>query len=215
MKPSDVILRGEEKDKAFEQLQSSVGEELTLSMDEDGLVTYTQNDPDAELSEEAKQLTTAIDDHSVKVELLANTKETNFMGSEVVGGMYLGAKNVVAGDGEKVTVAGQQLNTDHSEKIDNYFETPGATVLHEVTEAYHGAKLVQKTGIDVTDTGSLLGRKAYNIAHRKATSPPPITVTGYDFDGNVVTNGIGVYRVEYSLQSPGKPKEILKTRTFK
>lgn len=77
--------------------------------------------------------------------------------NEVVGGAFQGAKNVESKDGSKTTIAIQQLNTNHSKKVDNYFQTPGATVLHEVTEAYQGAKLVQRTGMDLTDRDSLLG----------------------------------------------------------
>lgn len=42
MGPTDVILSGPEKQKAFTQLQASVQGYLTLKMDHNGKVTYSQ-----------------------------------------------------------------------------------------------------------------------------------------------------------------------------
>lgn len=82
MGPNDVILKGPEKQKAFEQLQAAVNGEMTLSMNDKGLVSYTQNDPNAELSSNAQQLANAIDDHSVHVNLTASTNERSPAGNE-------------------------------------------------------------------------------------------------------------------------------------
>lgn len=209
MGPNDVILKVPEKEKAFQQLQAAVKDEITLSMNDKGLVTYAKNNPEAELSSNTQQLTTAIDDHSVLVQLTASTSETSRNGNEVVGGAYHGAENV-SKDGKEITVAHQQLNTNHSRRIDSYFETPGATVMHEVTEAYHGAKLVQRTGINVDASNSRVKGMAYDIAHKRATRPPPLTVTGYDHRGNVVKDGSFSAKVEYSMKAPNKKKEVLK-----
>jgi len=43
MAPTDVIIKGTEKDKAFTELQVSVKGKLTLSMDAGGKVTYTKD----------------------------------------------------------------------------------------------------------------------------------------------------------------------------
>jgi len=64
MAPTDVIINATEKNKAFAELQASVKWQLVLSMDAAGKVSYTQ-DVGSKLSKDSKQLTKAIDDHSV------------------------------------------------------------------------------------------------------------------------------------------------------
>lgn len=56
--------------------------ELTLSKDEKGRVGYAKNNLRAELSSDAQQLVTAIDDHSAQVQLTANTNEQSPVGSQ-------------------------------------------------------------------------------------------------------------------------------------
>jgi hypothetical protein len=66
MGPTDVILQGDEKEKAFAQLQASVKGQMNLSMGSDGKVTYTRTG-DGALSKDAQKLANAIDDHSAIV----------------------------------------------------------------------------------------------------------------------------------------------------
>lgn len=114
----------------------------------------------------------------MQVKVRANTDETYGDFGQVVGGAFLGARNSKNRAGKNITVALQQVNANHSEKIDNYYETPGATVLQEVTEAYAGAKLVQKRGTDSGSSGDARG--VYEDAHKMATEPPPLEVTAHD-----------------------------------
>ena len=138
MGPDDVILNGPEKQKALEELQKAVQGQLTLSMDDKGKVTYTQADPKAILSANAKQLTTAIDDHSVTVNVNTSDKTVNAQGYVLVGGEFDG--NTVtpseSNDKPNSVVANQEINPEVLSKIDTYYDKPGANTLHEVTEAY-------------------------------------------------------------------------------
>jgi RHS repeat-associated protein len=205
----DVGITGDQKDKAFQQLQSSVKSELSLKMDGKGNVTYTKNDPDAKLSKDAKQLTNAIDDHSVKVQVKASSAKTTDDGLVVVGGAFQSAMNINR-PGAKFTQTKQQVNTDQTAKIDDYFEKPGGTMLHEVTESYQAGKLVQQrgesSGDSLTDPNSVFG-----AAHNAAT-PPPGNLIGrfYDKNGNEVSpNSSSAVRANFSGKSPTKPETVL------
>jgi RHS repeat-associated protein len=211
MGPNDVILKGPEKEKAFQQLQSAVKGQMTLSMDAKGKVTYKQNNPDAKLDKNGQQLAKAIDDHSVEVQVTANTnKKTADGGGYVVGGAFIGARNLKQKDGKGLTVELHQVNTDHATQIDNHYNTPGATMLHEVTEGYQGAKLVQERGKDSGPSGEF--GSVYKQAHQMATDAPPLIITTYDSGGGVVGhNSPYIDKIEYSMQAPGRKKEVLTT----
>jgi hypothetical protein len=78
MGPIDVFLTGAQAQKAFAELQAAVQGKLNFSMIENGKVTYTQVDG-AKLNKDAKQLTTAIDDHSVTVVVNATNNKTDWI----------------------------------------------------------------------------------------------------------------------------------------
>ncbi len=203
-----MIIRGEEAQTTFDQLQASVAGELTLTKGDNGWVSYTVNNPDAELSDNAKQLTNAIDDHSVQVQVTANTDAKLESGKPILGGAFLGASTIESKNGGEITIAQQQINTDQAATIDNYYDKPGATALHEITEAYQGAKLVQQRG---SNSGPASSRNSvYPAAHSSATKPAgPIVDRFYDANGRQIPYGPNVRSVEFFLESPSKPPLLL------
>ena len=50
MGPEDIIIRGPEEQKAFEELKKSVAGQLNLSKDANGKISYTQTDPKAPIN---------------------------------------------------------------------------------------------------------------------------------------------------------------------
>ncbi|NQX81632.1 MAG: RHS repeat-associated core domain-containing protein, partial [Flavobacteriaceae bacterium] len=163
MAPEDVVITGSESQKAFEELQASVEGELTLSMDENGKVSYTQNG-EGTLSEGAQQLTAAADDESITVNIDAQSDNFNSDGSLRIGGSFMG--NEVNKDG--TVQANQEINPNVLEKLSNANLKPGADVLHEVTEAYQGAKISQAKGTSSPKAG--VTGSVYKQAHANATS---------------------------------------------
>jgi RHS repeat-associated protein len=157
--PEDVILSGSEKQKAFTELQKSVQGQLNLSIDDNGKVSYTTVQG-ATPNADAKQLTTAIDDHSVTVNVNA-TDDTK----QIVGGGFGGNTFAKSDDGKTTVQATQNINPDVLSAADTYYDKPGANTLHEVTEAYEGAKNSQALGIPSPAGQTLL----YNIAHDRAS----------------------------------------------
>jgi RHS repeat-associated protein len=111
MGPTDVIINGAEKEKAFAELQKSVSGQLNLSMNADGKVSYTTVEG-ATPNADAKQLTTAIDDKSITVNVNATNAVKNSAGEVVVGGAFLGNTVTPASskDGVATVDANQQVN---------------------------------------------------------------------------------------------------------
>ena len=188
MGPTDVFLTGNEQQKAFEELKKSVGSSLTLSMDKKGKVTYTQkNGPP---TQDAQQLMSAIDDHTVNVSVLA-TNQKVVAGALNPDGTYMGnsftGKDAISPKGQKVleVVANQLINPQSLSVLDTDAGSPGANTLHEITEAYQGGIIAQSTG--VTSGNSNTPKNTYKKAHNNAT-PQVGKVESEFFDkaGNVV-----------------------------
>jgi hypothetical protein len=188
MRPKDVILKGNQTQTqlAFDELKASVQGQLNLNMDDNGNVTYKITNPSVELNENALQLQTALDDHSVKVVVKASDKLIDSEGEYLVGAAFMGnvllSKDEPNKNGPFTIMAKQEINPAILKQISDYHEKPGADVLHEVTEAYIGAtiSLAAKTSSpSSTHAGSV-----YNEAHDKATSQSGIQYFTYrDKDG--------------------------------
>ena len=208
MSPTDVILLGGEKQKAFTELQKSVSNELTLSMDNAGKVSYTQNST-GPLTKEASQLVGAIDDHSITVNVKAENTKMTSEGTELLGGAFMG--NTVTKDVLTSTTSvstNQEINPGVLESMSTYYGKPGADVLHEVTESYEGGKIAQKTGYSTPSTARPRGMGIYNIAHAAATPQSGDVFVDYrDSNGNstgdtLLKNGTGSYSVQEGTRPP-------------
>ncbi|RYE56546.1 MAG: hypothetical protein EOP48_07750, partial [Sphingobacteriales bacterium] len=187
MAPFDVGLAGNMKQQAFDQLQRSVQNSLTLSMDEKGNVTYTRNsnyvtlDNKAPIDNNAQQLMTAIDDHSVKVSVYASN-EKQVAGHVNFGGVFLGnsfTSNTV--DHKPEVVANQLVNPESTGVLGGLADAPGAHILHDVTEAYHGGTIAQATGVSSGDAD--VPGNSYNEAHSRATPEPNLPIYLREHDG--------------------------------
>src|SRR6185312_2596194 len=217
--PEDVVLSGSQKDKAFAELQKSVQGQLNLSMDANGKVSYTTVQG-ATPNADATQLTKAIDDHSVTVNVNATDSKTTPDGSLYIGGAFGGNTVSVNVDNPvskslaptiSVTAdAKQNVNPSVLAASDAPYGKAGANTLHEVTEAYQGAKMSQATGVSSGDAKA--PGSVYQAAHNAATPQAgPIYETVYDKNGNVLPNYQGAVRAEYSVRPPGKAPVIIMT----
>jgi RHS repeat-associated protein len=224
MAPTDVVLSGAEKQKAFTELQASVKSSLTLSMDAKGKVTYTQNasyvmaDGKAPVTAGAKQLMTAIDNHSVTVNVNADNSNKTSTGLYKIGGAFMG--NTVANESSLPAGASppagiinvstnQEINPNVLGAMDNYYGKPGASTLHETTESYQAALISQKSGVSSGDAG--VSPAVYQTAHNAATPQAgPVTETAYDASGAVVPYNQAI-KAEYSVQEGNRPKLIILT----
>jgi RHS repeat-associated protein len=230
MAPTDVIINGAEKQKAFTELQASVKGQLTLAMDGDGKVTYTTNKDangkDVAVGKDAQQLTTAIDDHTVNVNVNATNNQTTSSGNLFIGGAFMGNSfsegtmnpdDIKNGVEPSITVeTNQEINPKVLSAADNYYGTSGSLTLHEVTESYQGAKIAQQTGSPsgmATAADASNPTSVYNQAHNAAT-PQNMAIyqTVYDAGGRVLNAPFtGAKKVEYSVQQGARPKLVIMT----
>jgi len=91
---------------------------------------------------------------------------------------------------------------------------PGADILHEVTEAYQGSLISQKSG--VSSPAANVAGSVYPKAHAKATNQSgTINETLYDAAGKVMTmtpSGsypVGITRVEWSVTDKKGARAII------
>jgi len=204
---------------AFNQLQNSVKEQLTLEMDGSGAVSYKINrdksGKEVLLSSDAQQLMNAIDNHTINIEVGASlfAKHTS-KGNLMVGGAFMGntVTNKMAKDPSGKTVnivdAKQEINPAILESIDDVYQKPGQSTLHEVTEAYQGAKIAQRSGVSIPMAiGD--GTLEYAIAHKLAAPQAgPITQVRLDKYGTPTSGLIpSVTRsAEWYVQTPKSGK---------
>ena len=205
MAPLDVVLGGAENQKAFAELQKSVQGQLNLSMDAGGKVSYAAVQG-ATIGADAKQLTAAIDDHSITVNVDATNNKTTSGGNLFIGGAF-GGNTVTSAStpgGTATVSAKQEINSTVLGASDAPYGKAGGNTLHEVTEAYQGAKLSQISGVS-SGSANTLG-SVYPAAHAAATPQAgPINETLYNSAGKVMTMTpqgsypAGVTKVEWSV----------------
>jgi hypothetical protein len=230
MRPNDVILGGTDKQKALEELQKSVQGQLNLSMDATGKVSYAAVSG-ATVGADATQLTTAINDHSITVNVDATNNKTTSSGNLFIGGAF-GGNTVIDATlqgppGREVATmrtdplsnpmvqANQEINPTVLAASDAPYGKPGGNTLHEVTEAYQGAKLSQVSGVS-SGNGRAVG-SVYSSAHSAATPQAgPIYQNVLDARGNIIPPSPtgtfpGGVKVEYIVRPTGRPSSVIMT----
>lgn len=162
---NDVILTGTHDKEAFDQLQKAVGTQLTLTMDQKGKVAYQLN-PNQAISEEVSLFMCAMDDHSV----IAIINTTDNLSSSVTGSILQGEFQGSTLDTKTgIATAKQEVNVRVLERADRVKGTPGEGMLHEVIEAYNGAKINQRDQIGVVAPALIGGTNpVYQEAHANA-----------------------------------------------
>jgi RHS repeat-associated protein len=178
----DIIITGPESQKTFTELQVSVSGQLSLSMDDNGRVSYDKFI--GPLTEEAKQLLTAIDDSSIVVKVDASNNTTTSTGFPFVGGAFMGntvTQELLPFEGNTVETK-QEINPNQLATASDFYGTPGKDVLHEITESYQGGVIAKKTGISSGASYSPIN--TYEAAHAAATNQSDFYVENLDRKGN-------------------------------
>ncbi|HPG12568.1 MAG TPA: hypothetical protein PLU37_13635 [Chitinophagaceae bacterium] len=135
----EVYINGDAADKATEELQKSTS--LKLSRDSEGKISASgeaKTDSD-------KKLLEAINSKTIKVELNATTEKKLDNEQILADGAYLG--NELSDDKNSVTTH-HAVNPEATSKMDEFYEKPGAIVLHEVIESYIGGEKALSTGVN-------------------------------------------------------------------
>lgn len=190
------------------ELRKSVNGELKISRDKKtGKVTAT---PIAgkTLSAKSQKLLDATTDSSIKVQVRAtNDKLTPIRAPNLGSFEYAKVSSNREIDGKKAVTTAQSINPEILSEMDEYFEKPGATTLHEVIESYIAGEMVQESGI--SSGNSLTEESVYDAAHKAASEIVPQSNEGES--GSTITPFVDenneVQRIE--IQKYGKkPKTI-------
>lgn len=220
MAPTDIFIRGIGSLKALEELQKSVAGKLPLTRDDEtGKVTASIVNG-TKLKGAAKRLYEASKDENIT----GNVNTTNVFFTSppnmrlLIGGTFRG-NQVTEGSPNKV-IAMQEINPSMLSAADDAFGTQGAFTLHEITEAYEGAKMSQNSGVSSPEAG--FQGSNYNNAHRRASiQPGPIYQRTFDAQGNEIEiteenkNKIHVTKVQFLVIPRDKPETIIQELNFK
>jgi len=204
----ELFINGESAETAKNQLQQSTN--LTLTRDnETGKISATGEAK----SQNDKKLLEVINSTDVAVNVTANpTNEISTGIYSKVGGAFMGNEissatmTLVAGtkpynpiEMEITTVKTQQVvNPTVLDQIDTYYNEPGASILHEVTESFEGGKISKRAGVSSPNSGEV--GTVYKKAHDAATPQPP-----------VYGRYVGL-NIEYFMKQEGKSEEVLKNK---
>ncbi|MCC8034587.1 MAG: hypothetical protein LIO77_01475 [Rikenellaceae bacterium] len=202
-----VDLGGPARQAAFDQLNDRLGNELTLTMGENGRISATQIEG-VKLSRAGKQALKAFNSADIKVKVWAENRKETSSGELFIGGAFLGNTVTQNADGTTTVVAMQTVNPDVLGSMSNAYGKPGQDILHEVTEAYHGGLISQRSGI--SSPASNHPGSVYQRAHNRATRQTPAFENIYDNAGNqlqMLPGGVypsNISRAEWYVKKRGQ-----------
>ena len=156
-----VVVSGSQQAAAFQQMQDFLGKELSMSMSANGTIIASQKEG-VKLSRAGRKAMKAFGSATITVNIVAeNTKETS-SGNLYVGGAFMG--NTVNADG--TVTARQEVNPEVLGAMSNAYGKPGQDMMHEVTEAYQGALISQRSGVSspISNQPGSVYPDAHNIA---------------------------------------------------
>ena len=207
-----IVISGTLKEKALEQLQGRMKGAITLNMDEnDGALNYTVNNTAKKLKGNAKLLARIIDDQSITVNLITTHEYQTSTENLMVGGSFMGNKVSIDSDGNTLVNAFQEVNPNVLGDIDEFKNTPGKMIMHEVSESYAGAQISKKTGINAPMATKEQGEDPYSVyrkAHNRATPQNTVKDIFYDRYGDRTDDIQKAVRVEWYV-TKGFRKRII------
>ena len=204
-----LYISGDCADNAYSQLVEKYKDSnLSLNKDDNGLISYTISD-NKKLKGDAKRIADIIDNEQITVRVDA-VKEDTYSGASFFGGAFMGAFY----NKEKGTVQTKQVvNPEILGRIDDFYETPGKMMMHEITESYEAGKISLDKELMIgfaSESRNKDQMKYYYKAHNKATPQNPISVTYYDKDGikHNTDNIKTIKKIEYNVTSKDKNQVI-------
>ncbi|MBP5229274.1 MAG: hypothetical protein J6Z32_03915 [Bacteroidales bacterium] len=202
-----LTIIGEYSFEALLQLQEKVGKSITLSINPEGKVSYEKNRE--KLRGIVKTMAKMIDRNDVFVVMGTTDEEKTPEGNIFIGGAFMGNRVSTNQLGETVVDAFQLVNTRILDTIDEFFETPGQSIWHELTEAFIGAEISKSTKQDASPAYSESNNRTFKEAHRKAGKQHTIKNRYYN-NGEITDNMYEANQVEWYIEN-GKDITIIQT----
>ncbi len=188
---SEVFIHGKAKKAFFREVKSgakALG--VSIRMDKSGKLSARYKG-DGAISEHGQLFLNAIEDKTIKVNIETIKNEVGTFTDYMFGGTFGG--NVLIPqltDGKwdfQFSIAKQTVIPSDLKILDYYYELPGQSSLHEITEAYIGAMIAIKGRIFSSATGR--GNPLFVPAHNSAIPQSGIVKKGlFDEEGRYVNN---------------------------
>ena len=206
----EILLSGTSANVALQQIQKSVGSEILLSLTNNTLSYLIVKE--GKLSKNAKRIISMIDDGNITVDILATDSDRTTTGDLFVGGAFMGNYVELDENGNVVkTTAFQEINPTILGKMDG-FSDEGASIMHEITEAYEGAKISAEKKKSSPNAKS--PNSVYKKAHNKATFQPKVHQRMLDCEGDEVQDIKKAIKVEWYIRQNVEPYEERKIQTY-
>ena len=206
----EILLSGTSANVALQQIQKSVGSEILLSLTNNTLSYLIVKE--GKLSKNAKRIISMIDDGNITVDILATDSDRTTTGNLFVGGAFMGNYVELDENGNVVkTTAFQEINPTILGKMDG-FSDEGASIMHEITEAYEGAKISAEKKKSSPNAKS--PNSVYKKAHNKATFQPKVYQRMLDCEGDEVQDIKKAIKVEWYIRQNVEPYEERKIQTY-
>jgi len=191
-----TIISGAESAAALQQLQAATSTELTITQNASGTLNATYIGGGTP-SDGAQQVMDAANSSTITVNVVAENTKTTSTGNLYIGGAFMGNTVTKTANGNTV-VANQEVNPQVLGKMSNTNLSPGADMLHEVTEAYQGAKISQASG--TSSPASNQAGSVYQQAHNAATPQSgKVYQTVYNAAGNQIQPPYaGAAKIQYT-----------------
>ncbi|RQO31107.1 hypothetical protein DBR32_10405 [Taibaiella sp. KBW10] len=156
-----------------------------------------------------KRLEQAINDPTIKVNMGTTDSKhlvtAGFMGNNVDKGSF-------PGNFDNKVSAIQLIKPEVMGIMDNYYNKPGANMMHETIEAYEGAVESQQSGVGAVNSAE--NASFYNSAHAAtnaigAEQPGKIYEDRFDANGQKTNDISNTVKWEYSVDDGVKPPLII------
>lgn len=183
-----LLVTGNVKEKAVNQLQSYVGEGVVLKMSSSGIVSFSAS---RSLTDKDLKLIEILNAPDILVSVYTTT--SNYASEDendfFVGGAFMGNELNADTNSQIKVITHQVVNPDVLGTADSITETPGTMIMHEITESYEGGKIALSTGKSITKASKDKENDKNNLymeAHKMATPQTKIYYHFYDKDGKEV-----------------------------
>ena len=180
----DVTLSGESMFDFFNEVKigaKAMG--IKVKMNKDGVLSakYTGK---GKISEDGQKFLDAVNSKTVSVNvncLNSGTDETMFMFGGEFGGNEILGETIDGRFVGQFATAFQTVIPSELKAMDDFYGKPGQSSIHEITEAFMGAKIAMEKGKSSIGTGK--GSYAYKEAHESAV-PQSGIITRFFYDKN-------------------------------
>ena len=197
-----IRIIGEDINTALEQLCKMTQITLSLSIDKNGLLSYTLCS-NGKIDKITQILMEIVDHAKITVNLNTKLHPITSTGKLMIGGAFMG--NSLNIDDMSIS-ANQEIVPSVLQISDNHTNTPGKMIMHEITEAFEGAKISLRK--KQSSPSSDVRGSVYRKAHNKATPQTEIYQILYDSNGYKTENISNATKAEWVVKYNNRVKVI-------